>query len=143
MVERQEEGLEEGRATVAAAHAAVRAGCATDRQSVMVERKEAVHSHQQAGMIAGAENAARVEAGQDAHVLEMLGATCSAKGKWRVKAAHAAHKQQGGGMSLGTELLPCGGTLEGQAIALRAMNRNESTNPCEGLLHTPSVPAAA
>ncbi len=34
-----------------------------------------------------------------AHVLEMLQATCSVKGKWSFKAAHAAHLEQGGGMS--------------------------------------------
>ncbi len=47
-------------------------------------------------------NAARVEAGRegvDAHVLEMLQATCSPKGKWSIKAAYAAHLEQGGGMS--------------------------------------------
>ncbi len=63
------------------------------------------------GAAASAANAARVEAcreGQDEHVLEMLQATCSAKGKWSVKAAHAAHKQQGGGMSLPTFYLVAG-----------------------------------
>ncbi len=59
-------------------------------------------AHQQGGTAQSAANAARVEAGREgleAHVLEMLQATCSAKGKWNVKAAHAAHLQQGGGMS--------------------------------------------
>ncbi len=37
--------------------------------------------------------------GLEAHVLEMLQATCYPTGKWNIKAAHAAHKQQGGGMS--------------------------------------------
>ncbi len=46
-----------------------------------------------------AANAAAVEAvreGLEAHVLEMLQATCSAKGKWNISAAYAAHMQQGG-----------------------------------------------
>jgi hypothetical protein len=36
------------------------------------------------------------------HVLQakVLQATCSAKGKWNVKAAHAAHVEQGGGISI-------------------------------------------
>ncbi len=94
---------------MAAAHAAVRAGCATDRQSSMVQRE--VNGHQQAGVEASAANAARVEAdreGVEAHVLEMLQATCSPTGKWNVKAAHAAHKQQGGGMSLQSFYLTAG-----------------------------------
>ncbi len=40
---------------------------------------------------------------------KMLQATCSVNGKWSVRAAHAAHKQQGGGMSLGR-------TREGQTV---------------------------
>ncbi len=52
------------------------------------------------GTAQSAASAARVEAGREgleAHV--MLEATCSAQGKCNVKAAHAAHLQQGGGMS--------------------------------------------
>jgi hypothetical protein len=100
-----------GRATVAAARAAVRAGCATERQSVTVERKEAVHAHQQAGIAASATNAARVEAGREGvevHVLQMLQATCSPTGKWSFKAAYAAHKQQGGGMGQDSFYLAAG-----------------------------------
>ncbi len=61
-----------------------------------------MEGHQQGGTGQSAENAARVAAGregQEAHVLQMLQATCGPTGKWNVKAAHATHKQQGGCMS--------------------------------------------
>jgi hypothetical protein len=65
-------------------------------------------AHQQAGIAASAANAAAVAAGREgveAHVLEMLQATCSPTGKWGVKAAHL---QQGGGMSLASFQLAAG-----------------------------------
>ncbi len=51
-------------------------------------------------------------------MLEMLQATCSAKGKWSIKAAHAAHKQQGGGMSLGSFYLAAGRLRDTQVRTL-------------------------
>jgi hypothetical protein len=48
-----------------------------------------------------------VEAGREG-LLEMLHATCSPKGNWNVRAAHAAHKQQGGGMTLRSFQLAAG-----------------------------------
>ncbi len=67
----------------------------------MVERVDD-DGHQKAGITASAANAAAVVAGREgveAHVLQMMQATCSPTGKWSIKAAHAAHLQQGGGMS--------------------------------------------
>ncbi len=63
------------------------------------------------GTAASAVNAARVEAGREGleqHVLEMLQANCSAKGKWNIKAAYTAHKQQGGGMGRASFYLTAG-----------------------------------
>jgi hypothetical protein len=102
MVEKQQEGVQEARATMAAAREAVRE----------------VNGNQHAGVAASAANAARVETGREgveAHVLEMLQATCSFNGKWNVGAAHTAHKQKGGGMSLVSH----GETLEGQTVRSR------------------------
>jgi hypothetical protein len=63
------------------------------------------------GSATSAENAARVEAGRkgvEAHVLQMLEATCSPTGRWSIRAAYTAHKQQGGGMSLSSFQLAAG-----------------------------------
>jgi hypothetical protein len=89
-----------------AAWAALPQGRKTAFGEAMSASLQATH-----GPAHSAENAARVAAGREgleAHVLEMLQATCSAKGKWNIKAAHEAHKQQGGGMSRDSFYLAAG-----------------------------------
>ncbi len=59
--------------------------------------------------------------GLEGHVLEMLQATCSSTGKWSFKAAHAAHLQQGGGMSLNSFSIAAGRLQEPSLPEVRCM----------------------
>jgi hypothetical protein len=71
------------------------------------------------GSAVSAENATRVAAGREgveAHVLQMLQATCSSTGKWNISAAYATHKQQGGGMSNSSFYLAAGRLRDRQLV---------------------------